>query len=127
MKYDIDNIYFAKCRHCVMDIVNVIDENGQVVFPHPDYVDYYTILILKNGKYVNIYNKDVNYKYISQVENDQEYYYDDLIIEMYPISNYVDAERMSIKDCELVDSTIQKTKSLNIEYGYKKNIFGNRI
>ena len=46
MKYNINNLYFAKCRHCIMDIINVTDKEGHIISPHPDYVDYYTILSL---------------------------------------------------------------------------------
>ena len=122
MKYYINNLYFAKCRHCIMDIVNVIDENGQIMSPHPDYVDYYTILLLRDNKYINIYNKYIKYIDISQVDNIQENYCEDLIIEMCSLTNYIDTERkrFSTKECELIDSTIQKIKSLKVRYGYKK-------
>ena len=122
MKYNINNLYFAKCRHCIMDIINVTDENGQIMSPHPDYVDYYTILLLKNNKYVNIYNKNIKYKDISQSDNDQEHYYEDLIIEMCSLTDYIDTKhkKVTTKDCELIDATIQKTKSLKLKYGYKE-------
>ena len=122
MKYNINNLYFAKCRHCIMDIINVTDENGQIMSPHPDYVDYYTILLLKHNKYVNIYNKSIKYKDISQSDNDQEHYYEDLIIEMCSLTDYIDTKhkKVTTKECELIDDTIQKTKSLKLKYGYKE-------
>jgi len=122
MKYNINNLYFAKCRHCIMDIINVTDDNGKVIVPHPDYVDYYTVLLLKDGEYTNIYNKNIKYKNISQVDNNQEHYIEDLIIEICSLTDYIDTEykKISTKECELIDDTIQKTKSLRLEYGYKK-------
>ncbi len=121
MKYNINNLFFAKCRHCIMDIINVTDDNGNVMTPHPDYIDYYTILLLKDNKYVNIYNRGIKYKDISQVDNVQEHYDEDLIIEACGLNNYIDMKhkKISTKECELIDVTIQKTKSLKLKYGYK--------
>ena len=122
MKYNINNLYFAKCRHCIMDIINVIDENGHIMSPHPDYVEYYTILLFKDNKYINIYNKGIRYKNISQVENNEEHYDEDLIIEICSLTDYINTgyKKISTKECELIDDTIQKTKSLKLKYGYKK-------
>ena len=122
MKYNINNLYFAKCRHCIMDIINVIDENGYIMSPHPDYVEYYTILLFKDNKYINIYNKGIRYKNISQVENNEEHYDEDLIMEICSLNDYIDTEymRISTKECELIHDTIQKTKLLKSKYGYKK-------
>ena len=122
MKYNINSLYFAKCRHCIMDIINVIDDNGNVITPHPDYIDYYTILLLNDNKYVNIYNKGVRYTNISQVDSEEEHYNEDLIMEICSLTDYIDAEhrKISTKECELIDATIQKTKSLKFKYGYKK-------
>lgn len=122
MKYNINNLYFAKCRHCIMDIINVTDEKGHIMSPHPDYVEYYTILLLKDNKYINIYNKGIRYKNISQVDNNEEHYDEDLIIEICSLTDYIDTEymRISTKECELIHDTIQKTKSLKSKYGYKK-------
>lgn len=124
MKYNINNLYFAKCRHCIMDIINVTDNDGHIMSPHPDYVNYYTILLLRNSEYVNIYHKSIRYKNMSQVDNLEEHYGDDLIIEMFSLSEYIDTEykKVSTKECELIEDTIQKTKSLKLEYGYKKGI-----
>ena len=121
MKYNINNLYFAKCRHFIMDIVNVTDENGQIMSPHPDYVDYYTVLLLRDNKYVNIYNKSIKYKNISQLDNNQEQYGEDLIIEMCGLTEYIDTKhkKISDKECEMIDATIQKTRSLKLEYSYK--------
>ena len=122
MKYNINNLYFAKCRHCIMDIINVIDENGHIMSPHPDYVEYYTILLFKDNKYINIYNKGIRYKNISQVENNEEHYDEDLIIEICSLTDYIDTEymRISTKECKLIHDTIQKTKLLKSKCGYKK-------
>ena len=122
MKYNINSLYFAKCRHFIMDIINVMDENGQIISPHPDYVDYYTILLLKDNEYINVYNKSIKYKDLSQSYNNLDNYNEDLIIEIFNLTNYIDTEhkKISTKECELIDSTIQKTKSLKIKYGYKQ-------
>ncbi len=122
MKYNINNLYFAKCRHCIMDIINVTDNEGHIMSPHPNYVDYYTILLLKDDRYINIYNKGLRYKNISQVDNNKEHYGEDLIIEICSLTDYINTgyKKISTKECELIDDTIQKTKSLKLEYGYKK-------
>ena len=105
-----------------MDILNVTDENGYVMYPHPDYEDYYTILLFKDNKFINIYNKKIKYININYVDNTEEHYGEDLIVELFPLSNYIDTEysRISTKECELIDDTIQKTKSLKPRFGYKK-------
>ena len=122
MKYNINNLYFAKCRHCIMDIINVTDKEGHIISPHPDYVDYYTILSLKDDRYINIYNKGLRYKNISQVDNNVEHYGEDLIFEICSLTDYINTgyKKISTKECELIDDTIQKTKSLKLKYGYKK-------
>ena len=122
MKYNINNLYFAKCRHCIMDIINVTDNEGHIMSPHPDYVDYYTILSLKDDRYINIYNKGLRYKNISQVDNNKEHYGEDLIIEICSLTDYINTgyKKISTKECELIDDTIQKTKLLKSKYGYKK-------
>ena len=124
MKYDINNLFFAKCRHCIMDIINVTDEKGHIMSPHPDYVEYYTILLLKDNKYINIYNKSIRYKNMSQVDNSEEHYGEDLIMEICSLTDYIDTgyKKVSTKECELIDDTIHRTKSLKLEYGYKKGI-----
>ena len=122
MKFNTNYLYFAKCRHCIMDIVNVTDDKGNVMMPHPDYVDYCTILLLKENKYTNIYNKSTKYKDITQINNNQEHYDEDLIIEICSLTDYIDTKckKISLKECELIDTTIQKTKSLKLKYGYKR-------
>ena len=55
MKYNINNLHFAKCRHCIMDIINVTDEKGHIMSPHPDYVEYYIKpYAFVDGQYGNI-------------------------------------------------------------------------
>lgn len=122
MKYNINNLYFAKCRHCMMDIFMSYYNNDKEIVPRPDYVDYYTILLFKNGKYINIFDKNKKYKDVSHVKNDQEYYLADLILEANPLSDYVSQKYKKItnKECELVESSIEKTKQLKLEFGYKK-------
>lgn len=120
MKYNVGNLYFAKCRHCIMDVFNVMDENG-IVSPHPDYVDYYTILLLKKGNYVDVFNKKVKYIDVSQVNNPEEYYDLGIILELYPLSEYVNIEknRVSTNECLLMETNIKNEKSLKMKYGYK--------
>lgn len=122
MKYNISDLYFAKCRECIMDIENVLDCNGTIKASHPDYIDYYTILLFKNKEYINIFNKHVKYKNASQIFNNQEYYDAHLILEMHTLSDYIETEyrKVSEKECNLIASTIEKTKTLKSEYGYKK-------
>lgn len=92
-----------------MDIENVLDCNGTIKASHPDYIDYYTILLFKNKEYINIFNN-------------QEYYDAHLILEMHTLSDYIETEyrKVSEKECNLIASTIEKTKTLKSEYGYKK-------
>ena len=120
MKYNVGNLYFAKCRHCIMDVFNVMDENG-IVSPHPDYVDYYTILLLKKGNYVDVINKRVKYIDVSQVDNPEEYYNYEIILEMQPLSELISIEKnkLSIKECQLMESNIKNEKCLKLKYGYK--------
>lgn len=122
MKYSINNLYFAKCRYCIMDIFMSYYKGGKEIMPRPDYVDYYTILLFKNGKYINIFDKNKKYKDVSQVKNGQEYYVADLILEVNPLSDYVSEKykKISDKECELVESMIEKNKQLKLEFGYKK-------
>ena len=49
MKYNINNLYFAKCRYCIMDIFMSYYKGGKEIMPRPDYVDYYTILLFMLG------------------------------------------------------------------------------
>ena len=122
MKYNINYLYFAKCRHCIMDIIMNYKEDEREIKPRPDYVDYYTILLYKSGKYINVFDKYRIYinKYL--ILNDKEYYKGDLILEVNPISNYIgrSIDKLSFKECQLIENTIVKTKSLKHEYGYKR-------
>ena len=122
MKYNVNNLYFAKCRHCIMDIVNVTDDNGNIMSPHPDFIDYYTILLLKDNRYVNIFKKGLRYRNINDVDNDEEYYGEELIMELHRLSDFIDNEqtRYSTKECKIIGKTVQKTKSLDYQFGYKK-------
>ena len=58
MKYNINNLYFAKCRHCIMDIINVTDENGHVIymFVHAGLEANGTILVNKSFEYDSFTN-----------------------------------------------------------------------
>lgn len=122
MKYNINYLYFAKCRHCIMDIIMSYKVDGREIKPRPDYVDYYTILLYKNGEYINIFDKYKVYKNGYLIDNNKEYYKGDLILEVSPISNYIgrNLDKLSFKECQIVEDTIVKTKSLKLEYGYKR-------
>ena len=47
MKYNVHNLFFAKCRWPIMDMMNIEGPDGG--FIHPDYMDYYTIMFFKNN------------------------------------------------------------------------------
>jgi len=122
MGYNINNLYFAKCRRCIRDIVMSYYEDGKEIVPRPDYVDYYTILLFKNGQYVDVFDKNKKYIDWLLVDNEYEYYKADQILELYNLSDYIDTrhQKLNSKECELVVDTIQKTKMLKLEHGYKK-------
>lgn len=109
-----------------MDIINVVDENGNLMVPHPDYFDYYTILLLKDGKYINVFDKDKQYKDASEVVNIEEYYDDDLIMEIHSLLDYLiimnNGDKISERECELYTEAIENTKKLKLQYGYKKQV-----
>ncbi len=123
IRYNIKDLYFAKCRHCVMDIINVEGSNGLPMSPHPDYIDYYTTLLLRDNKYINIYNKYLKYDYISNAENKEETYGVELIMEIYPLTDFIDTQynKISPRECELINDTICKAKKLKKVYGYKND------
>ena len=123
MKYDINNLYFAKCRHCIMDIIMTYYEDDKEIIPRPDYVDYYTILLFKDGKYINIFDKESKYIDGLQITNKNEHYDEDIILKLYSLDNYLTCEnqRISTKEAFFIESTIEKTKKLKREYGYKKS------
>ena len=121
MKYNLNNLYFAKCRHCIEDIIMSYYEDDKEILPRPDYVDYYTILLLKNGKYINIYDKYIRYENEFQITNKIEHYDEDLVLDLKPLKNFINIDKNKIKHNELllVDRTIEKTLKLKPKYGYK--------
>ena len=122
MKYNTTDLYFAKCRHSIMDIVMTYQEDDKIISPRPDYVDYYTIILLKDNKYINIYDKHIRYRYQIELNVEDEAYDADLILEMHSIKDYIDDDyrKLNINECRLVQSTIEKTKKLTRKHGYKK-------
>ncbi len=120
MKLSINDLYFAKCRHCIMDMYLSYYRDGKEIVPRPDYEDYYTVLLFKDGQYVNAFNNKIIYTSASMVKNTKEYYDKDIILEIDKLSNYIPVEREKIshKECQLIEGTITKTKSLKLEYGY---------
>lgn len=124
MNYKKDYLYFAKCRKCIMDLVNDFYDENKIVRPRPDFVDYYAILYKrKDGSYINIDDTETILRKVTEYDNIEETYDCDLILEIEPLNNYLNVERkrLNTSDCELVESTIVKTKKLRpIIYGYKK-------
>ena len=120
MKYNIHNLFFAKCRWPIMDMMNIEGPDGG--FIHPDYMDYYTIIFFKNNEYINIFNKKEKYKHVSEVEDSEKYHPFHLILEMHPLLNYVDTDykKFSDRECDIILGTMEKTKKLELKYGYKK-------
>lgn len=124
MNFKKDYLYFAKCRKCIMDLVTDFYDENKIVRPRPDFVDYYAILYKKkDGSYININDSKMMLREIAEYDNVEETYDCDLILEIEPLTNYLNVERrrLNTNDCELVESTIVKTKKLKpIIYGYKK-------
>jgi len=120
MKNKVDKLYLAKIRSCIMDIVMTFVSDGKVIEPRPDYFEYYTILIRKNEEcFIDVFNpknklkKDINSETL-------EYYQENLIIELEPLSNYLEIkEKISNKEINLIFNVITKTKKLEKKYGYK--------
>ena len=116
------NLYLAKCRHCIMDIINVTDEENHIMSPHPDYVHYYTIL-LKNedGSFIDIMNKDVALIHSLDCERPEENYDSNIIFDYEPLSNYLkDYDKLSYRECLIALEVIKQTKGLKDTFGYKK-------
>ena len=107
-----------------MDLVNDFYDENKIVRPRPDFVDYYAILYKrKDGSYINIDDTETILRKVTEYDNIEETYDCDLILEIEPLNNYLNVERkrLNTSDCELVESTIVKTKKLRpIIYGYKK-------
>lgn len=120
MKEKIDNLYIAKCRYCIMDIINSYYDGDKEIVPRPDFVDYYTILYKRNDKYMDIFDLKKNILMIENPEDVIEFYNGDIILEIEPLSNYIEGyEKLSTNQCELVLSTLVKTRKLTENYGYK--------
>ena len=122
--YNINNLYFAKCRKCIEDYIMSYYENDVLISPRPDYVDYYTILYMKNDKLVNIYDSNIKYEYQENVLDVESNYKEDIIFFMIPFSELseyiVDKKRMSYRDCCIIEEKIMNEKKLKLSYGYKK-------
>ena len=122
MKYNIRDLYFAKCRHCVRDIINAYYVGGEEIIPSPDYVDYYTIIYYHKGKFINLYDFNCLYKDIKQVSNPEKNYPEDIILEKASLVDYVreGQKRISRQDCKFVENIISKTLTLNDLSSYKR-------
>ena len=57
----VSDLYFAKCRHCIMDIINSYSVDGKEIIPRPDYVDYYTIVKKTMIKHLQVYLIKIRY------------------------------------------------------------------
>jgi len=120
MKEKTTNLYFAKCRKCIMDIVMNYYDNEKEITPRPDYIEYYTILLKKDeNQFVDLFDRSKKMMLINSVSNTIETYDFDLIMEYEPLSNYLEIEKANKKEAEITLSVICKTKSLNLNYGYK--------
>ena len=83
MNYKKDYLYFAKCRKCIMDLVNDFYDENKIVRPRPDFVDYYAILYKKkDGSYININDSETKLREVTDYDNVEETYYCDLILEI---------------------------------------------
>lgn len=126
MKYRIDDLYFAKCRKCIMDIVMNYYEEGKEIVPRPDYIDYYTILLKKNDyHYINIFDKKNNLRFVKVEDNMEETYGCDLILEVESLANYFGmySDKINKKECKKIEDNIIKIRKLNNRtYGYKNRI-----
>lgn len=121
MKEKIENLYIAKCRNCIMDIINSYYDGEKEIVPRPDFVDYYTILYKRNGKYMDIFDLKQSITMIDNPEVVTEFYNGNIILEMEPLSNFIEGyKKLSTNQCELVLSTLIKTRKLTKNYGYKK-------
>lgn len=126
MKNNINNLYLAKCRRYLSDLYTFYFENGVSVVPVPDYVDYYTILLIKDNKITSIFEKDRQFKYLEESDDVSKYYSltsPSLIIEIEPLINYIETyndTKLTNKEIDLIYKTIHKTKQLKNNYGYCK-------
>lgn len=119
MKNNISNLYFAKIRSCIMDLIMDFELDGKKIVPRPDYYEFYAILLQKEEKkFINIF--DPKRKLKMEINSTDLTFYDgDLIIELEPLINYIDAkEKFSNKELGLVYDVIAKTKKLKPEFGY---------
>lgn len=90
MKEKIEGLYFVKCRHCIMDIINSIYIADKEIIPRPDYVDYYAIVKKKDDNlFVNLFNKKENQVHSYNLKNIETYYDSDIILSLTPLSNYI--------------------------------------
>lgn len=121
MKEPIKNLYFAKCRHCIMDIINNYYENNEPVLPRPDYVDYYTIIKKdKNSKWVDLFNKTTKLVQGDSLSDNKTYYGEDIILSMEPLNNYLkDFVSLNKRECLIALELIQKISNFSTEYGYR--------
>lgn len=116
-----DNLYFVKCRHCIMDIINSYSVDGKEIIPRPDYVDYYTIVKKNNDEtFTSVFNKNKKFtKYIDN-KNTEEHYSSDIIFSLIPLSDYIkNIDSLSKRECLIVLDIITKINGYKTTYGYK--------
>lgn len=117
----VSDLYFAKCRHCIMDIINSYSVDGKEIIPRPDYVDYYTIVKKTNGEtFTSVFNKNKIFtKYIDN-KNTEEHYSSDIIFSLIPLSDYIkNIDSLSKRECLIVLDMIKKLNGYKTTYGYK--------
>ena len=121
LKEKIDNLYLAKCRHCIMDTIYSYEEEGKLIEPRPDYVDYYAILKKKaDGSFVNMVNKYSTFINASECKNLKEHYSNDIIFSVVPLSDYIISfDSLSKRDCIIVLNVLRKMNGFHNTYGYK--------
>ena len=114
-KYDTSSLCFAKCRHCIMDIINSYSMDGNIIEPRPDYIDYYTIL---KRKY-DTFNENSTFIRYTKCENLEENYNNDIVFYTIPLDEYIkEHDKLSYKECLTALTFIKKIKGVKDEYGY---------
>ena len=120
IKYDTSTLYLAKCRHCIMDIVNTYSTDGEDIIPRPDYINYYTIIIKKDDKYINVFHPSIPLIQSKNCKNLEENYGSDIIFTLQPLSQYIkEYDKLNYRECLISLEIISRIYNLNDSYGYK--------
>lgn len=116
-----DNLYFVKCRHCIMDIINSYSVDGKEIIPRPDYVDYYTIVKKNNDEtFTSVFNKNKKFTINFDNEHVEEHYGNDIIFSLSSLRDYIkNTDYLSKRECLIVLDIITKLNNFKTTYGYK--------